>query len=149
MKIKEIMTKPVRFISVEINAAVALRLLFEQQISGLPVLDEKGRLVGMFTENNVLSYLLPGYISKVGRFIYKENPKSVKNKFLELKNVKVSKLMRQEVITANEDMALCEVARIMLTQKARRLPVLDNSGKVVGIVARCDILKAIAKETGD
>jgi CBS-domain-containing membrane protein len=147
MKVKEIMTRDVVSIKPEESAKDALALLLKMQISGLPVIDESGKLVGMFTEKDILSHALPSYIENVGRFIYQENPKSVKRKFMELGNIKVSKLMRREVVTTTEDTALCEVAKIMLTKKARRLPVLDKSGKVVGIVARGDVLKAVANES--
>ncbi len=146
MKVKEIMTKEVVSVKLDDNARDALALLFKMQISGLPVIDANGKLAGMFTEKEVLSYTLPSYIENVGRFIYEENPKSVRNKFKELCNIKVEKLMRKDVITTTEDTALCEAARVMLTQKARRLPVLDKTGKVVGIIARNDILKALDKQ---
>jgi len=146
MKVREIAIKEVISIKPEDNAREALELLFKMQISGLPVIDTQGKLVGMFTEKEILSYMLPSYVEKVGRFIYDENPKAIKKKFAELNNIKVRQLMRKDVVTTNEDAALCEVARIMLTQKARRLPILDKIGKVVGIVARSDILKAIARE---
>ena len=146
MKVKEIMIKAVTSVSPEANAQEALSLLQKMQISGLPVIDAQAKLVGMFTEKDVLSYILPSYIEKVGRFIYEESPKSTKKKFAELSKTKVAQLMRKQVVTTTEDTALCEVARVMLTQKARRLPVLDKLGKVVGIVARCDILSALAKE---
>lgn len=122
--------------------------MLKMEISGLPVIDAQGKLVGMFTEKDVLSYVLPSYIAKVGRFIYEENPKSVRKKFGELDKMKVSRLMRKEVVTTTEDTTLCEVARIMLTHQARRLPVLDKTGAVVGIAARGDILKATAEEAG-
>lgn len=146
MKIKEIMTREVVSVKPEDNVKDALLFLFKRQISGLPVIDAEGKLVGMFTEKEALSYVLPSYIEKVGRFIYEENPKSSKKKFMELNNLKVAQLMRREVVTTTEDTTLCEAARVMLTQKARRLPVLDKSGKVVGIVARGDILIALGKE---
>jgi CBS domain-containing protein len=148
MKVKEIMVKDVTSISPETGADEALDLLQKMQISGLPVIDENGKLVGMFTEKNILSYILPSYIEKVGRFIYEENPKSTKKKFMELNKIKVRQLMRKDVVTTTEDTTVCEAARVMLTQKARRIPVVDKSGKVVGIVARCDILKVFAKEAG-
>ncbi len=148
MKIKEIMTKDVVSLKPDDTAQEALASLSKMQISGLPVIDAGGKLVGMFTEKDILSYILPSYISKVGRFIYEENPKSTKKKFAELNKIKVAQLMRREVVTTTEEVALCEVARIMLTQKARRIPVLDKSGKVAGIVARCDLLRAFAQEAG-
>ncbi|OGX40959.1 MAG: hypothetical protein A2984_01825 [Omnitrophica WOR_2 bacterium RIFCSPLOWO2_01_FULL_41_12] len=146
MKVREIMTKDINSITPETTCQEAVGLLEKMQISGLPVIDEQDKLVGMFTEKEILSYILPSYIEKVGRFIYEANPKATKTKFTQLSKIKVSQLMRRNVITTTEDTALCEVARIMLTQKARRLPVLDKSGKVVGIVARGDVLKALTKE---
>ncbi len=146
MKVKEIMKREVVSVKPEDTAMDVLNLLFKMQISGLPVIDAQGKLVGMFTEKSVLSYVLPSYIEKVGRFIYEENPKSTKKKFSDLNKVKVSQLMRKDVVTTTEDTTLCEVARIMLTQKVRRIPVVDRTGKVAGIVARCDILRALVKE---
>lgn len=148
MKIKEIMSKDVTSISPDTSVREALKLLEKLKISGLPVIDDKDKLMGMFTEKDVLSYILPSYIEKVGRFIYEENPKATKKKFAELGSIKINQLMRREVVTATEDTGLCEVARLMLTQKARRIPVLDKTGKVVGIVARCDVLAAFEKEAG-
>mgnify|MGYP001567809321 CR=1 FL=1 len=149
MKVKEIMTKDIISIPPDTNAKEALGLLQIKQISGLPVIDEGSKLVGMFTEKDILSYALPKYIEKVGRFIYEEDPKSIKRKFIELSAMKVGNLMRREVVTTTEDTTLCEAARIMLTQKARRLPVVDKSGRVVGIIARCDVLRALVKEAQD
>ncbi len=146
MRVKEIMIKDVVSVNPDDNVEEALTRLFEMQISGLPVIDAQGKLIGMFTEKEVLSYILPSYIEKVGRFIYEENPKSTRKKLQELTKMKVRQLMRRDVVTTAEDTTLCEVARIMLTQRARRLPVIDKTGKVVGIIARCDILKAMAKE---
>ena len=146
MKAKAVMTKEVVSILPETTAKEAMMLLEKMQISGLPVIDKEGKLAGMFTEKDILTYILPSYIANVGKFIYEENPKSTKRKFSELNKIKVGQLMRKAVATTTEDTALCEVARIMLTQNARRLPVMDKSAKVVGIIARCDVLKAYSKE---
>jgi CBS domain-containing protein len=148
MKVKEIMTKEVISISPDMTAKEALGLLQKMQISGLPVIDAQNKLVGMFTEKEVLSAILPSYIEKIGRFVYEENPKSIKKKFQDLAGLSVSRLMRKEVITIDKDTSLCEVAHLMLTQKVRRIPVLDKEKKVVGIVAREDIVKSYAKEAG-
>jgi CBS domain-containing protein len=145
MKVKDVMIREVKSLSSDTTAKEALGLLEEMQISGLPVIDKDGKLVGMFTEKDILAFVLPSYLQKVGKFIYEEEPKAIKKKFSELSNIKVSQLMRKEVVTAGEEVNLGEVARVMLTQKARRIPVVDKSGKVVGIIARCDVLKAMVK----
>lgn len=147
MKVREIMTRTLISLSPEQNVLEALDLLFEKKISGLPVIDKTGRLAGMLTEKNILEYILPGYLFKVGNFVYEENPKIIRKKFLELGKLKVSDIMRREVVTLSEDATLCEVAKVMLTQKARRIPIVDSSGRVIGIVARCDCLRALAKES--
>jgi CBS domain-containing protein len=148
MKVREIMVKDVLSVRPEQNAEEALVFLFKHQISGLPVIDAEGKLVGMFTEKEVLRFVLPSYVEKVGWFVYEENPKSIKEKFLKLSGVKVAQLMRQDVATTSEETTLCEVARLMLTQKVRRMPVVDKSAKVVGIVSRNDLLKVLVQQSG-
>lgn len=143
MKIKDIMTKDVLTLSPDISAKEAMDILFKEKISGLPVIDKDGKLVGMFTEKDVIRYLLPVYVEQVGKFVYQEDPKACKTKLAELKNIKVSKLMRKEVIATTEDTHLFEAARIIMVNKARRLPVIDKENRVIGIVARCDVLKAL------
>lgn len=146
MKVKEIMTRKVISVKPEDNALDSLNTLLMMQISGLPVIDEKGIILGMFTEKEILVKILPSYVGNVGVFRYEENPKAVKLKVAALRFLKVKDLMRKEVVNVDEDTALCEVARIMLTQKARRIPVLNAAKKVVGIVARIDVVKALFKE---
>ena len=146
MKVKEVMTRDIAHLSPDATAKEAVEILQKKEISGLPVIDANGKLVGMFTEKDVLAYILPSYIEKVGRFVYQENPKATKRKFTQLGHVKVSGLMRHEVVTIGEDVTLCEVAKMMLTQKVRRIPVVDKEGRVIGIVARCDILRGLTEE---
>jgi CBS domain-containing protein len=146
MKVKEIMTRKVTSISPDTLAKEALDLLQKMQISGLPVIDDKNRLIGMFTEKEILAAILPSYVEKVGRFMYQENPKAVRQKSIALQALKIRDLMRRQVVTVDEDTTLCEVARIMLTQKARRIPVLNKAKEVAGIVSRGDVVKALFQE---
>lgn len=146
MKVKDIMTKEVAGIYPDISAWEALDQLSQSRKSGLPVIDKQGKLVGMFTEKDVLAFILPSYVQQVGRFVYENNPKGTKRKLAEMKELKVNQLMREEVITIDPEVTLCEAARVMLTQKARRLPVVDKAGKVVGIIVREDVLRAFIQE---
>ena len=146
MKVKEIMTKEVTSISADTNAQEALVLLLKMQISGLPVMDKEGKLIGMFTEKEVLAGILPSYVGRVGSFTYQENPKAVRQKISSIRNTKVKDIMRKNVVTVDGDVSLSEVARIMLTQNARRLPVLNKNKEVIGIVSRGDVVKALFEE---
>lgn len=143
MKVRDVMVKEVKSIAGGVSAKEAMEVLSKNKISGLPVIDKDGRLLGMFTEKDILSYILPSYVEQVGSFIYEDEPKATRKKVAELGKIKVEKLMRRKVVTTTEDTTMCEAAKIMLTEKARRLPVLDSTGRVIGIVARCDVARAL------
>jgi len=143
MKVKEIMTRDVLSVSPDDNAKEALDILLERKISGLPVLDVDGKIAGMFTEKEVLSYALPSYLGKVGSFIYEENPKSINKKFVDLSNLKVSDIMRREVAKISEEVNISEVARVMLVHKLRRIVVTDASDRVIGMVSRGDVVRSL------
>ena len=146
MKVGEIMKRDVKTLSPDMSVSEALDLILKMQISGLPVIDGENKLVGMFTEKEVLFYILPSYIEKVGGFQYEKNPKSTHKKFSELIKLRVGQLMRKDVLTVREDATLCEVARLMLVQKARRIPIVDEQGRLIGIVSRSDVLMSFIQE---
>ncbi len=139
----QVMTKEVAGLLPEENALKALEKLFQMRISGLPVIDQQGKLVGMFTEKEVLVKILPGYLEAVGGFQYSQDSKGLKQKVIHFSALTVKEVMRQEVICVDESTALYEAAHLMLTQKVRRLPVLNKDKKVVGIISRGDVVKAI------
>jgi len=140
MKIGTLMTKEVRTLSPDTPALEAVGHLLEARISGLPVVDAANKLVGVFTEKDVLKGILPSYVSKVGHFIYQNSPQTIKNKVAKLGQLRVGDVMRRDVVKVNAETAVSEVAHIMLTQNVRRVPVVDAADKVVGIAARSDVL---------
>lgn len=146
MKVKDIMVKNVTTLSPNMFVKDAAKRLSELEISGLPVVDENGKLVGMFTEKDILKAILPSYIEKVGKFVYEDDTKGIKKKLETLSNTKIKEIMRKEVVTITEDTSCSEAARIILTQKVRRIPVIDKENRVLGIVARCDILRVLMEE---
>lgn len=145
MKVKEIMTKDVKSLSGEETVKDALDIISRLEISGLPVIDKDRNLLGMFTEKDILRIILPGYLTQVGAFVYGDDPKNIKNKFLNLHNLKVAEVMNKAVETVKEDTSLSEAARLMLTKNVRRMPVLDTNKKVTGIISRYDVLAALRR----
>ena len=146
MKVRDIMTKNITTFSHNANAKEALKTLEEMQISGLPVVDDENKVVGVFTEKEALAAILPSYITKVGSFVYKDVPKAVRQKIADFGNMKVKDIMRREFVTVDEDATLYESAHIMLTQKIRRVPVVNKEKTVVGIISRGDVVKALFEE---
>lgn len=148
MKVSELMTRDVMTIPLEMNVKEAAKILFERQISGLPVVDSERRVVGMITEKEIIAMALPQYTEQLSDFDVILDEEPFHKKVAEADKVKVKDIMRKEVLCISEDVSVPEVARLMIVKKARRIPVLDRNKKLVGIIARADIVKEIAKETG-
>ena len=148
MRVETIMVKEVITLKEEMNAQEAMKKLMERKISGLPVVDNDNKVVGMLTEKSILMAILPSYIKKVGHFVYEVDPKKLINKIENLHELKVKDIMRKEVITAKKDTSLTKIARIMLTQKIRRIPVVDDNKQLIGLIARQDILRYFLNQAG-
>lgn len=148
MKVSELMTRDVMTIPPDMSVREAARALFEREISGLPVVDEKKNVVGMITEKEIIGMALPKFTEQLGDFDVILDEEPFAKKLAEADKMKVKDIMRKEVLCVPEDISVAEVARLMIAKKARRIPVLDKSKKLVGIIARADIVKKIAKETG-
>jgi CBS domain-containing protein len=132
----------------EMSVREAARHLFEKQISGLPVVDENRKVVGMITEKEIINMALPKYAEQYGDFDVILHEEPFIEKIAGADRIRVKEIMRKEVLCVSEDVSVPEVARLMIAKKARRIPVLDKDRKLVGIIARADIVKKIARETG-
>jgi len=146
MRVETIMVKKVITLNSEMNAQDAMQKLMERKISGLPVVDDDNKVVGMLTEKSILMAILPSYVKKVGHFVYEVDPKRLIDKVEKLHQIKVKEIMRKEIITAKKDTSLTEIARIMLIHKIRRMPVVDDDNHLVGLIARQDVLKFFIKK---
>jgi CBS domain-containing protein len=141
---KDCMSKSIKSIAPDENAKKALEILLASGMSGLPVLNKRGAVVGVFTEKEILIAVLPAYIGKVGSFIYGEDSKSVLKRMSGLDKFLVKDIMRKEVQAVEEETSLSEVSRIMLSNNERRVVVIKG-GKAIGIITRCDVVRALAK----
>ncbi|MDD5495874.1 MAG: CBS domain-containing protein [Candidatus Omnitrophica bacterium] len=147
-RIKDIMTTDIKFISADMNAKEGLRMLIKTGMSGLPIVDSNKVLVGVFTEREVLNAILPAYVKNVGTFVYVEDSKAELKKMAALENISVKDIMRKEVPTILEDATLTEASRIMLTKSERRVIVVDKDKHPIGVITRCDVVRALSQEAG-
>ncbi len=100
----------------------AIEILLTQQISGLPVIDDEGRLVGVITE---FALLAVAYDRRV-------------------KNHTVSQHMTRDLITVDVDDPISRVADLCIVHRVRRVPVMKD-GRLVGVIARRDVLRALVE----
>jgi CBS domain-containing protein len=151
MKVKEIMIpfrdylKPDNTLREAVNMLRdAIRGETQTGVMGLPVLDDTGKLIGMLSMIDILKAVYPSYMSmmNLGDFTWDGMMESLAKK---AGDRKVKELMSSIVITVHEDDPLMECVDRILKKNVRRMPVLDATGKVVGMVYLRDIFFAITK----
>ncbi|UOD34511.1 CBS domain-containing protein [Deferribacteraceae bacterium V6Fe1] len=135
MKVKEIMTKNVISIRDTLPIKDAVIILRRNKISGAPVLDESGKVVGVFSESNILDKLPD---------ILEEADKIPMVDVQELTSPPVSTVMGKPPIVVRSDEDIRNVAKIFLEKYIHRVPVVDDD-KLVGIISLGDVLKAFSE----
>ncbi len=146
MQAGEIMTKSVIAVRPEAPLDQAVRLMIENRISGLAVLDAAGRAAGVLTEGDLLRRVETGTEGKrPGWFETIFAPGRLADDYVRTHGRRVEEVMTPEVLTVEETTPLDEVARIMRSKHVKRLPV-TRAGLVVGIISRADLVKVLAQK---
>jgi CBS domain-containing protein len=141
----EIMTKPVVGVAPGATLSEAVGLMLRTGISGLPVLDGSGKLVGILTEGDLLVRKELGTAARRPRWLAALlSPGRLAGEYVHSHGSRVEELMTRDVITVAPDTPLDEIVALMTQKRVKRLPVMEND-TVVGIVSRADLLKALSR----
>ena len=147
MKTKDIMTKEVVTVKPEMTIEELARLFTKHDISGAPVVDEAGGLIGIVTENDLIKMEqrlhIPTIITIFDAVIYLGSSKKFEDDLKRMAATKVSDIYKREVVTITENTTIEEVATIMCEKDIHHLPVVKK-GKLMGIVGKKDIVRAIS-----
>jgi CBS domain-containing protein len=113
-------------------------------LKGLPVLGKDGKLVGMLSMTDVLKAVHPSYMSlmNLSNFTWEGMVESLAKS---VADKKIETVMSKDVITVKEDDPLMECVDLMIKNNIKRMPVLDKTGKVAGMIYERDIFFAIVK----
>lgn len=159
MLIKSIMTTKVVTLSPDDTIASASMKMSSARISGAPVVEESGKLIGILSEADILRSLkthqrslhlvYPSLSSISVTFQEQVTERETLDAYKEIENVKVRDVMTTEVEVAREDEELRGAIKKMVAKGINRLPVVDSENKVIGIVTRGDILRGIAAESNN
>ncbi len=144
MEIKDIMTTDVVTVSITDSVEQCAKLLQENDISGIPVLDDSGRVAGIVTEGDLIRRAsrikAPGYLEILGGLIYLGSPKKFVEELQRAMSLEAGQLMSKDVISVKPGDSIEEAATLMVEKGINRLPVIDDEEKLVGIVSRRDIM---------
>ena len=147
MKASDIMVANV--ISVPPNASVreVARVLLSNQISAMPVLDELGRLIGIVSEGDLMRRAELDTEHRRSwwlRIFSNKDKEALAVEFMKSHSQNVQDVMTRDVITAAPDTPLREIAAVLEKKHIKRVPIVDEEGKVLGIVSRANLIQALA-----
>ncbi len=143
MRAKDIMTRSVVSIGPEATVLQAARLMLQQHISGLPVIDRAGKLAGMLSEGDFLRRSETGTARRRSRWLeFLMGPGRIAADYIHSHGSNVSEVMTKDVKTVGENATVEDIVQLMEKRRIKRVPVL-RGGRVVGIVTRSNLLQAI------
>jgi len=145
MKAADIMTPKVLSVGPDASILEAMQLMLQNHVSGLPVIDQQGSLVGIVTEGDFLRRVETGTKKKRPKWLeILIGPGRLADEYVHTHGRRVSDVMTPEPYTIVEDTPLEDVVASMERHRIKRVPVV-REGRVVGVVSRADLLPALAR----
>ncbi len=148
MLAKDFMIKDILTVRPEMTVKELARLFIEHQVSGAPVVDETGKLVGIITETDLIeqnkNLHIPTVITLFEAVIYLEDPRHMEEEIREMMASTVADLAKEKVVTVDEETDIHEVASIMSEKHAHLLPVMRGD-TLVGIIGKADMIRALMR----
>jgi CBS domain-containing protein len=145
MKAADVMRYQVVTVSADTTVAEAARLMLLHGISGLPVVNPAGTVIGIVTEGDLLRRTETGTERHHSRWLeFVLGPGRLAGEYVHTHGRKVEEVMTRKVVVVARDAPLEEVVGLMERRRVKRLPVVE-AGRLVGIVSRADLLKVLAQ----
>lgn len=148
--VKEVMSSPVLTVTPETALKDAVSLLSDHHISGLPVVDQSGTLIGELTEQDLMvreSGVDAGpYVMLLDSVIYLKNPLNWDKQVHQVLGTTVGELMQKSSHSCDGTLDLPKAASMLHNKGTQRLFVLDNAKHPIGVLTRGDVVRAIASQ---
>ncbi len=143
---KQLMTTAIISVTPETSVKELAIILASNKISGVPVLDGAGSLVGVVTENDLIDQgkklHIPTVITILDSFFFLESTDKMDKEMKKIAGATVADICSTELITVGPEASLEEIATIMAEKRVHTLPVMDD-GQLIGIIGRRDIIQAL------
>jgi CBS domain-containing protein len=149
--VADIMDRDPVSVSPDDDVESVIRRLREHELPGVPVVDGDNRCVGIVTEADLIlrdeqaDLHLPHHIDLMGGVIFLESMKHFEERLKKAVASQVSEMMTPHPLTVTPDTPVEEAARLIAEKGHNRLPVLDEDGRLVGVVTRVDVLEALTR----
>lgn len=146
MLVKDVMTTKIVNVSPDNSVRHAARVMLDNHVSGVPVVDDEGCLVGLISEGDLIRRTELGGVAPMVEAALAAEDRA--NAYVKRSSWRVGDAMTANPITIDENMSVARVATVMQERGIKRIPVLRN-GVLVGIVSRADLLQAILSAKQD
>ena len=144
---KDIMTRDVVTVTPDTDVNAAAKILLEKDFNGLPVLDERGKLVGVLCQSDLVvqqrEFPLPSFFTLLGGFVALTSLSQLQRAVDKMAATKVSQAMTPDPVTVTPDTPVNKLADLMVDDKYHTIPVLEE-GRLMGVVGKKDILRLLA-----
>ncbi len=149
MRAHQIMTRQVVTVRPEASIVDAANIMLSQHVSGLPVVNAAGELIGVISEGDFIRRAEIGTERKRGRWLrLLLGPGQSASDFVHEHGRKVGEIMTSHPHTVHADATVAEIVKAMEKHHVKRLPVMQD-GRMVGIVTRKNLLQAVANLARD
>jgi CBS domain-containing protein len=145
-RVRDIMTPNPQKVNLDTSLAEVARLLLSSTFTGLPVVDEENRPVGVIAQGDLI--YKAGMPMRLG--LLAESDRQKVSAVLEALAARQSReVMSQPAVTIEQDKPVTDAVNLMIEKKVKRLPVVDEAGKLVGILSRVDVFRTSMRESPD
>ncbi len=151
--VKDLMETNVISVTEDTTIGELSRLLLKYNITGVPVVDKNNKLIGMVTDADIIteniSPIFPIYFDPlIMSYAYIDNFEQRQKDIKAYLSTRVEEIMTRRVKVVKEDTPVSDAVKIMVKDRVNRIPVVDKNNKVVGILARANILKSMLSDNG-
>ena len=142
----DIMTTEIITVKKDTSLKVLARILYENHINGVPVVDDDGLLIGIICESDLIrkdrKLHIPTVVAIFDGVFYLERPKKFEKEIQRINATIVEELYTKEVVTIDERTTIDEIATLMTQKKIYTIPVMDGN-HLVGIIGKADLIRTI------
>lgn len=152
LKVNDIMTTELITVSPETEIVKAAKLLLENRINGVPVVNETGKLVGILCQSDLIAQQkrlpIPSFFTFMDGLFSMSSLKQIEKQVEKIAAYTVAQAMTPDPVFVQPDMSIEVVASLMVDNSFHTIPVL-HEGKLVGIVGKVDILRTLLPKLKD
>jgi len=140
VKVRDFLRRDLTSVDRDTPLGQVIRLLEQSGHASLPVVDEEGRVIGVVSERDIIRALLPGYMDLLRSASFLPSLNQMAKKLKEIAHLPVERFMTREVVACKPEDTDLHVADLMLRKGLKQIPVVDEAGRLVGVVRRIDLL---------